>query len=312
MNKRVKLASLLLAGTLAVAGFAGCSKAQTQDQSKSGSGTKPENKKIGMVLSTQNNPFFVSMKDGATKKAKELGYDLIVVDSGNDAAKERSNVEDLVQKGVGALIINPTDSDAVVNSIKVANDAKIPVITVDRAANGGNVVTHIASDNVKGGEMAAQFILDKLGGKANIVELQGIPGASATRDRGKGFHNIVDGKTNVKVVASQAADFDRTKGLNVMENIIQSTPSFDAVFAHNDEMALGAVKALKTANKKVIIVGFDGNDDAKNAVKSGDMAATIAQQPDLMGSMAIDNAVKVIKGQTVDKQIPVALQLITK
>lgn len=312
MNKRVKLASLLLAGTLAVAGFAGCSKAQTQDQSKSGSGTKPENKKIGMVLSTQNNPFFVSMKDGATKKAKELGYDLIVVDSGNDAAKERSNVEDLVQKGVGALIINPTDSDAVVNSIKVANDAKIPVITVDRAANGGNVVTHIASDNVKGGEMAAQFILDKLGGKANIVELQGIPGASATRDRGKGFHNIVDGKTNVKVVASQAADFDRTKGLNVMENIIQSTPSFDAVFAHNDEMALGAVKALKTANKKVIIVGFDGNDDAKNAVKSGDMAATIAQQPDLMGGMAIDNAVKVIKGQTVDKQIPVALQLITK
>jgi ribose transport system substrate-binding protein len=310
MNKRVKLASLILAGTLVVSGFTGCGT--TQDQSQSGSGTKPANKKIGMVLSTQNNPFFVSMKAGAEKKAKELGYDLVVVDSGNDAAKERSNVEDLVQKGVGALIINPTDSAAVVNSIKVANDAKIPVITVDRAANGGNVVTHIASDNVKGGEMAAQFILDKLGGKANIVELQGIPGASATLDRGKGFHNIVDGKAGVKVVASQAADFDRTKGLNVMENIIQSTPTFDAVFAHNDEMALGAVKALKTANKKVIIVGFDGNDDAKAAVKSGDMAATIAQQPDLMGSMAVDNAVKVIKGETVDKQIPVALQLITQ
>lgn len=308
MNRKIKLASVLLTGAMVIAGFAGCSKTQQ------GGTTTPAttNKKIGMVLSTQNNPFFVTMKDGAVKKAKELGYDLIVVDSADDAAKERSNVEDLVQKGVGALIINPTDSDAVVNSIKVANDAKIPVITVDRAANGGTVVTHIASDNVKGGEMAANFILQKLNGKANIVELQGIPGASATRDRGKGFHNIVDGKANVKVVASQAADFDRTKGLTVMENIIQSTPKFDAVFAHNDEMALGAVKALKTANKSVIVVGFDGGDDAKAAVKSGDMAATIAQQPDLMGSMAIDNAVKVITGQTVEKQIPVALQLITK
>jgi ribose transport system substrate-binding protein len=311
MNKKIKLASVLLTGTMVIAGFAGCSKTQ---QGGTTTPTTPAttNKKIGMVLSTQNNPFFVTMKDGAVKKAKELGYDLIVVDSADDAAKERSNVEDLVQKGVGALIINPTDSDAVVNSIKVANDAKIPVITVDRAANGGTVVTHIASDNVKGGEMAANFILQKLNGKANIVELQGIPGASATRDRGKGFHNIVDGKANVKVVASQAADFDRTKGLTVMENIIQSTPKFDAVFAHNDEMALGAVKALKTANKSVIVVGFDGGDDAKAAVKSGDMAATIAQQPDLMGSMAIDNAVKVMTGQTVEKQIPVDLQLITK
>lgn len=309
MNKRIKLASVLLAGTLVISGLVGCG---TSKNAPSGGTTKTTNKKIGMVLSTQNNPFFVSMKDGAVKKAKELGYDLLVVDSGNDAAKERSNVEDLVQKGVAALIINPTDSDAVVNSIKVANDAKIPVITVDRAANGGTVVSHIASDNVKGGEMAASFILQKLSNKGNIIELQGLPGASATRDRGKGFHNIVDKQSGVKVVASQAADFDRTKGLSVMENIIQSTPSFNAVFAHNDEMALGAVKALKTANKNVIVVGFDGNDDAKAAVKSGDMAATIAQQPDLMGSIAVDTSVKVISSQTVDKQIPVALQLITK
>lgn len=309
MNKKIKLASVILTGTMIIAGLSGCAKNQN---TQPGGNANTGNKKIGIVLSTLNNPFFVSMKDGAEKRAKELGYELIVVDSGDDAAKERSNVEDMVQKGVGALIINPTDSDAVVNAIKVANDAKIPVLTVDRAANGGTIVSHIASDNVKGGEMAAQFILEKLNGKANIVELQGIPGASATRDRGKGFHNGVDGKADVKVVASQAADFDRTKGLNVMENIIQSTPTFDAVFAHNDEMALGAAKAIKTANKKVLIVGFDGNEDAKAAVKSGDMAATIAQQPDLMGSMAVDNAVKVIGGQTIEKQIAAELQLITK
>ncbi|MCH5138286.1 ribose ABC transporter substrate-binding protein RbsB [Clostridiaceae bacterium UIB06] len=303
----LKMVSLAITGVLAITGLTGCG---TKTQQGTQSGTQGGTKKIGMVVSTLNNPFFVTMKDGATKKAKELGYDLVVLDSQNDASKERSNVDDLLQQGVSALIVNPTDSDAVGNSIKAANDKKVPVLTVDRQANQGNVVTHIASDNVKGGKLAADFILEKLGGKGNIVELQGLPGASATRDRGKGFHEGVDGKANVKVVASQAADFDRQKGLNVMQNIMQSTPQFDAVFAHNDEMALGAVKAL--TGKKVIIVGFDGTDDAKKAVESGEMTATVAQQPDLMGSLAVENAVKVVKGETVEKQIPVDLKLIKK
>ncbi|MBU3143576.1 ribose ABC transporter substrate-binding protein RbsB [Clostridium sp. CF012] len=302
MKKRAKLLSMALSTVLIMGALAGCT---SQKGAEGG-------KKIGMVISTLNNPFFVSMKEGAEKKAKELGYEVVVLDSQNDAAKERSNVEDLIQQGIVALIINPTDSDAVVNSITVANDNKIKVITVDRKANGGEVVCHVASDNIKGGEMAAEFILEKLKGKGNLVELQGIPGASATRDRGKGFHNIVDKKDGVKVVASQAADFDRQKGLTVTENIIQATPKFDGIFAHNDEMALGAIKAIKTANKNVIIVGFDGNDEAKAAVASGDLAATIAQKPDLMGSVAIENAIKVAKGETVEKEVPVELQLIKK
>ena len=302
MKKRTKLLSMTLSAMLVMGSLVGCG---TQKAAEGG-------KKIGVVLSTLNNPFFVSMKEGAEKKAKELGYEVIVLDSQNDATKERANVEDLVQQGVSVLIINPTDSDAVGNSIAVANDSKIKVITVDRKANGGEVVSHVASDNVKGGEMAAAFILEKLNGKGNLVELQGIPGASATRDRGQGFHNIVDNKDGVKVVASQAADFDRQKGLTVTENIIQATPQFDAIFAHNDEMALGAIKAMKTANKNVIIVGFDGNDEAKAAVESGDLAATIAQKPDLMGAIAVENAIKIAKGETVEKEIPVELQLIKK
>jgi ribose transport system substrate-binding protein len=301
MKKRTKLLSIALSTVLIVGSLVGC----TQEATEGG-------KKIGIVMSTLNNPFFVSMKEGAEKKAKELGYEVVVLDSQNDATKERSNVEDLIQQGIVALIINPTDSDAVVNSIKVANDSKIKVITVDRNSSGGEVVCHIASDNIKGGEMAAEFILEKLNGKGNIVELQGVPGASATRERGEGFHNIVDGKDGVKVVASQAAGFDRQKGLTVTENIIQATPDFDAIFAHNDEMALGAVKAIKTANKDVIIVGFDGNDEAKAAVESGVLAATIAQKPDLMGEVAVENAVKVAKGETVEKEVPVELMLIKK
>lgn len=302
MKKRTKILSIVLSTMLLMGTLAGCS---SQKATEGGN-------KIGLVISTLNNPFFVSMKEGAEKKAKELGYEIIVLDSQNDATKERSNVEDLVQQGIAVLIINPTDSDAVANSIAVANEKKIKVLTVDRKSNGGEVISHIASDNVKGGEMAATFILEKLGGKGNVVELQGIPGSSATRDRGKGFHNIVDKKEGVKVVASQAADFDRQKGLTVTENIIQATPTFDAIFAHNDEMALGAIKAIKTANKNVLIVGFDGNDDAKAAVASGDLAATIAQKPDLMGEIAVENAVKVAKGETVEKEIPVELLLIKK
>ncbi|WP_097028363.1 ribose ABC transporter substrate-binding protein RbsB [Clostridium peptidivorans] len=298
---KVKMLSLALTGMLMLGGLTGCGQQ---------AGQKKESKKIGLAISTLNNPFFVSMKEGAEKKAKELGYELVVLDSQNEAAKERSNIEDLVQQGVAAIIVNPTDSDAVVNAIKVANDAKIPVLTVDRKSNGGTIASHIASDNVKGGQMAAEFILNKLGGKANIVELQGIPGASATRDRGTGFHKGVDGKAGVKVVSSQPADFDRQKGLSVMENIIQATPNFDAIFAHNDEMALGALKALK--GKKALVVGFDGTPDAIKAVEAGEMAATIAQQPDLMGSMAVENAVKVINKESVQKEIPVDLKIIEK
>ncbi|MGV8981962.1 ribose ABC transporter substrate-binding protein RbsB [Clostridium sp.] len=304
MKKGAKLLSLSL--TLSIALIIGTLAACSSQKSLK------DEKKIGMVVSTLNNPFFVSLKEGAEKRAKELGYEVVVLDSQNDASKERANVEDLVQLGITTLIINPTDSDAVVNSIKVANDNNVKVITIDRKSNGGEVACHVASDNIRGGELAAKFILQKLNGKGNLVELQGIPGSSATRDRGEGFHNIVDKKEGVKVVASQAADFDRQKGLNVTQNVIQAIPKFDAVFAHNDEMALGAVEAIKAANKNVIIVGFDGNTDALTAVQRGEMAATVAQKPDLMGSVAIDNAIKIGKGETVPKEIPVELQLFEK
>ncbi|MGL6168963.1 MAG: substrate-binding domain-containing protein, partial [Fusobacteriaceae bacterium] len=213
--------------------------------------------RIGFVISTQDNPFFVSLKDGAVQKSKELNYEIIVLDSQNDPSKELSNVEDLIQNEIDVLLINPTDSDAVIAAVKAANRFKVPVITLDRAANGGGVVSHIASDNSAGGALAAQFLIEKLKGKtANIVELEGIPGTTAARDRGHGFHSLA--QNNLNIVAQQAADFDRTKGLNVTENILAGTPNIDAIFAHNDEMALGALKALEAAGKTdVLIVGFD-------------------------------------------------------
>ncbi|QZA33256.1 ribose ABC transporter substrate-binding protein RbsB [Hydrogenibacillus sp. N12] len=268
--------------------------------------------KIGFSISTLNNPFFVSLKEGAEKAAQAAGVELVVVDAKDDPAKQVSDLEDLIQQKVDLIILNPTDGDAVVTAVQSANAAGIPVITVDRTANGGDVVAHVASDNFKGGALAAEFIKQALNGQGKVVELQGIPGTSAARDRGEGFHDALAAAPGIEIVASQPADFDRAKGLQVMENILQSHPNIDAVFAHNDEMALGALEALEAAGKKVIVVGFDATEDARKAVEAGRLAATIAQRPEEMGKIAVETAVKVLHGETVDKNIPVPLDLVTK
>lgn len=268
-----------------------------------------EGSTIGLVISTLNNPFFVDLKAGAQAKADELGAKLVTLDSQDDAATEMSNVEDLITQGVDIIMINPTNSDSVGNAVTQANKAGIPVITLDRKANSGDVAAHIASDNVAGGKMAGEFIIDKLGGKGNVVELEGIPGASAAVERGEGFHSAIS-KSKIKVIAKQTANFDRAKGLSVMENILQSQPKIDAVFAHNDEMALGALEAIKASGRKIMVVGFDATSDAVAAVKAGDMAATVQQLPKEIGSKGVDTALKIIGKEKVDKYIPVELVLV--
>ena len=146
--------------------------------------------------------------------------------------------------------------------------------------------------------------------KANVAELEGLPGASATRERGEGFHKIADQK--LTVVAKQAADFDRSKGLTVSENMLQANPDIKAIFAQNDEMALGAISAAKSANKQILIVGFDGTADGLKAIQDGTLAATVAQQPDQMGQIAVETAIKIAKGEKVDNKIAVPLKLMTK
>lgn len=266
---------------------------------------------IALTVSTLDNPFFVSLKDGAQKKADELGYKLVVLDSQNDPAKELSNVEDLTVRGAKVLLINPTDSAAVGNAVAIANRNKIPVITLDRGAAKGDVVSHIASDNVAGGKMAGDFIAQKLGNGAKVIQLEGLAGTSAARERGEGFKQAVD-EHKFAVLASQPADFDRTKGLNVTENLLASKGDVQAIFAQNDEMALGALRAIGAANKKVLVVGFDGTDDGVKAVKSGKLAATVAQQPELIGSLGVETADKILKGEKVEAKIPVALKVVTE
>ena len=301
MLKKVVLSCMIGAALLSVAGCG------SSDDKAASSDKKVI---IGFSVSTQNNPFFVKMADSVKAEAAKQGVEVKIVDAQNDPAKQANDISDLIQQHVDVLIVNPVDSAAVGNSVISANEAKIPVITVDRSSDSGDVATHIASNNIKGGEMAADFLVQKLGEGAEVAELEGIPGASATRERGEGFHNIADNK--LKVLAKQSADFDRSKGLTVAENMIQANAGIKAIFAHNDEMALGAISAAKSANKNIMIVGFDGTEDGMKAVEDGDLVATIAQQPDKMGEMRVDAAVKLVKGESVEKNIAIDLKLVQK
>ena len=201
------------------------------------------------------------------------------------------------------LIVNPVDSDAVAPAVQNAVSQGIKVISVDRVVNGVDVDCQIASDNVAGAKMATEYLIEQIGEGEKVAELQGVPGASATIDRGAGFHEAADEALNV--VASQSANFDRAEGMSVMENLLQSDSSIKGVFAHNDEMALGALQAIAASGKDIKVVGFD-------AVNAGKMTATVAQKPELMGETAVLTAIKLIAGEAVEKSLPVEVELITK
>ncbi|UWP61096.1 substrate-binding domain-containing protein [Ruminococcus gauvreauii] len=305
----IKKIAGLVAGVCMLLGLAGCNAITIDgegDAAQGGGGSGA----IGFSVSTLNNPFFVSLADGAKAKAEAEGVKLVVVDASDDAAKQTSDIEDLISRNVSVLIVNPVDSDAVAPAVQNAVSKGIKVISVDRVVNGVEVDCQIASDNVAGARMATEYLIEQIGEGAKAAEIEGVPGASATIDRGAGFHEAAD--EALEVVTSQSANFNRAEGLTVMENILQSDSSIKGVFAHNDEMALGAVEAIAASGKDIRVVGFDATDDAVAAVKAGKMTATVAQKPELMGETAVDTAMKLIAGDTVEKSLPVEVELITK
>jgi ribose transport system substrate-binding protein len=270
--------------------------------------------RVGLSLSTLQNPFFVTLRDGAQEAADAEGVELIVSDARDDAQTQANDMQNFVTQAVDVIIVNPVDSAAIVPSIEAANQADIPVITVDRASEGGEITSHIASDNVQGGEMATEFLIEQIGGSGKVAQLEGIAGTSAARDRGEGFQNAIDAASGVEVVASQTANFDRDEGFTVAQNIFQANPDLNGVFAQNDEMALGAVESAREGGilEDIVIVGFDAVEDALNAIEAGDMAATIAQQPDVMGRLSVEAAADLAAGDTVEENQPVEVKLVTQ
>jgi ribose transport system substrate-binding protein len=309
MKKLIGLLSLSAALALSACGAATLEGDQAGDNGEVEE-MAAEEITIGLSISTLNNPFFGDLQHGVVEAAEENGSTVRSVDAQDDTATQINGIDDLIQQGVDILLINPVDSDAITPAIESANSAGIPVITIDRSSEGGDVLTFIASDNVEGGEMAAEFIIDLVGEDADVVQLEGVPGASATNERGEGFMNVANDRLNV--VESQSANFSRSEGLTVMENIIQSNSGIEAVFAQNDEMAIGALEALEAAGMNdVVVVGFDGNDDALAEIEAGRLDATIAQQPYEMGKIAVDTVYDYFSGGTIDDEIGAPLELIS-
>ena len=309
MRRRPRLRALVLLVVLAL--FAAACGGSEDTTTTSEGGAAPGAVTIGFAISSFDNDFFVSLKDGVEKAAAAAGATVTISDAGGDAATQASQVEDFITQGVDLIMVNPVDSDAIVPSVEAANAAGIPVIAVDRGASGGEVASFVASDNVLGGTMAGEYLFELMGGAGEVLELQGIIGTSAAQARGEGFQIALDEAAGVTRVAQQTANFARDEGLTVTENLLQANPDAAGLFAHNDDMALGAVEAAAAAGRDLIIVGFDAAPDALQAVADGTMAGTIAQQPVLMGELAVATALEVIAGGTVAPSIGVPVALVT-
>jgi ribose transport system substrate-binding protein len=300
--------------TLALTWFTfGCK----QNKQTSAGGQEAQGKqKIAVVISTLNNPWFVVLGDTAKGRAEQLGYEATIFDSQNDTARESDHFENIIAGSYSAILFNPTDADGSIANVRNAKEADIPTFCIDREINANDVAaTQILSDNYAGCVELGQYLVKKMNGKGKYVELLGILGDNNTWNRSKGFHSVVDNYPELKMVAQQTAEFDRTKAMEVLESILQANPEIDAVFCGNDAMAMGAYQALVAAGKadKVKVFGFDGAKDVIDSIRDGKIVATGMQFPKRMARMAAEQADEYIKGRkNFPQKVPVAVELVTQ
>lgn len=275
-----------------------------------------DGRRVAVVVSTLNNPWFVVLAETARDRAKELGYEATIFDSQNDPAKESQHFDNLISSGYRAVLFNCTDAKGSIANVRRAKAAGIPVFCIDREITANDAATsQILSDNYSGCVALGQYFVKEVGKNGKYAELLGLVADTNTWNRSKGFHSVVDRTPGLKMVAQQSAEFDRSKALEVLESILQANPDLDAVFCGNDAMAMGAYQALLAAGKagKVKVFGFDGADDVVKAVAEGKIAATVMQFPKVMARSAAENADRYIKGErNFPQRTPVAVELVTR
>jgi ribose transport system substrate-binding protein len=270
---------------------------------------------MAIVISTLNNPWFVFLAETAAAKATSLGYEARIFDSQNNTALERDHFENIIVAGYDAILFNSTDADGSVANVMQAKEAGIPVFCMDREINSLSAATsQILSDSYSGAVAIGKHFTRSLDREGAYVEILGLVGDNNTWARSKGFHSVVDNYPGFRMVAQQAADFDRNKALEVMESILQAHPDIKGVFCGNDAMAMGAYQALVSAGlqEKVMVFGFDGAEDVVKAIAEGKVAATGMQFPKVMAETAAQFADEYVKGRRdFPQKIPVAVELVT-
>ncbi len=245
--------------------------------------------KVGFAQTESNNPWRLAQTASMQDEAKKLGHQLVYTDAAGSAAKQVADVNSMVAQGVDVIFLPPREEKPLIPAIMNAKKAGIPVILVDRdvdhslAKPGEDYVTFTGSDFVDEGKRVAEWLIKAVGGKAKIIEIEGTVGSSPANDRKKGFDTALKGSPDMVILASQSGDFARDKGRQVMETLLQAHPDATAVYAHSDEMALGAIAAIEAAGKvpgkDIMVVGVDGEKAALEAIIAGKMGATCECNP---------------------------------
>ncbi len=273
---------------------------------------------FGFAQTENNNPWRIAQTESMRNAAEENGVKLIVTDAQSNTPKQVSDIQDMIAQGVDVLFIPPREEQGLEPALQSAREAGVPVFLVDREANAeicGDYIGFMGSNFIQQGERAAEWLVEATNGKAKVAELQGTVGASVTADRGDSFKSVIDENSGMEMVASQSGNFNRAEGQNVMEQILGGNPDLDAVYAHNDEMAIGAIQALKDAGRKpgedVTVVSVDGTRDALQAIIDGDLGATVETNP-RFGPLAFDTAKRFLSGEQVPTKITVQDHLFDK
>nr|WP_319247243.1 substrate-binding domain-containing protein [uncultured Celeribacter sp.] len=276
-----------------------------------------EGLKIGFSQVTLQSPFYVQLKEGAEAAAEAGGDSLIFLDANGDVSKQNNDIQDLITQGVSAIIINPVNPDAVVPSLEAAEAAGIPVITVDRSVNEGTVAAHVGRDNKAMGEMVGEAVLAKLAEagieSAQIIEIQGDAGGAVMMDRRDGFHAAIEGSGH-EIIEGPYAEYIRANAAVAMQDLIQAHPDVDVVYAHNDDMALGAMQVLSENGKDdVLVAGVDGLSEALEAMANQEgYVATALNDPKYLGDVTIQVAREVIAGGDVPAFVDAGSMAVTE
>ena len=306
-------------GALVLATMLGCNSSNptTNGNDGGGDGKSDANKKVAVVISTLNNPWFVVLGETARDRAIELGYEATIFDSQNDTAKESAHFDNVIAAGYSAILFNPTDADGSIANVLRAKKADIPVFCIDREINSTDAATaQLLSDNYSGCVELGKYFVEQVGEEGSYIELLGLVGDNNTWNRSKGFHSVVDRYDGLKMVAQQSADFDRNKALEVLESLLQQHADIDAVFCGNDAMAMGAYQALLGAGKAetVKVFGYDGAADVVNSISEGKIVATVMQYPKLMAKTSAEYAHEYLANgkRDFEQKIPVNVDLVNQ
>jgi len=266
---------------------------------------------IGATLLTGTHAFYKDLEAGMREAAAAKGYDLTVVACEMDPAKQASQIEDFVAQRVRALIVAPCDSSAVVPALAGPERAGIPVFTVDIAAHGGKVVSHVASDNLEGGRLAAETLAKLIGGNGKVLIIDH-PTVASVQDRIKGFEEVLQKYPDITVVGKPSADGQRARATQIMEDMLQAHRDLKGVFGINDDSALGAANVIEAAGRKdIVVVGFDATEEAQEAIRRGSvLKADIAQHPRKIGETAVDIVARHLAGEAVPALVSVEVGVV--